>query len=187
MNKKKYFIAEDGEQKGPFSINELKVMSISKTTLIWKEGFDDWTEAGKIEKLQILLKITPPKLPISTEKQEKDLNVSLSNGKTKSKIELKEKELTQEKLKTSTANNTFYFTKRIFLSILLIIAYFLLVDYFVPAEYSWKNSAELEEYDKRTREPIRIGFAILAFFCFFLVFGRSLNKIFGLFNNYSKK
>lgn len=53
MNKKKYFIAEDDVQKGPFSTNELKEMSISKSTLIWKEGFDDWTEAGKIEKLQI--------------------------------------------------------------------------------------------------------------------------------------
>lgn len=32
MNKKKYFIAEDGEQRGPYSINELKEMSISTTT-----------------------------------------------------------------------------------------------------------------------------------------------------------
>ena len=79
-------------------------MSISKTTLIWKEGFDNWTEAGKIEKLQILLKVTPPKLPEFKEKKEKTLNVNLGLGKTKSKIELKEKELAQEKLKTVFAN-----------------------------------------------------------------------------------
>ena len=89
MNKKKYFIAEDDEQKGPFSFNELKEMGISKTTLIWKEGFDDWSEAGKIEKLQSLLKITPPKLPKSEDKKkkkDKTLNVNLGLGKPKSKI-----------------------------------------------------------------------------------------------------
>lgn len=82
-------------------------MSISKTTLIWKEGFDNWTEAGKIEKLQILLKVTPPKLPGNIQKKtkkEKTLKVNLGLGKTKSKIELKEKELAQEKLKTVFAN-----------------------------------------------------------------------------------
>ncbi|MEC5166175.1 hypothetical protein RCH18_001910 [Flavobacterium sp. PL11] len=46
-------------------------MSISKTTLIWKEGFDNWTEAGNIEKLQIVLKITPPKLPENIQKKKK--------------------------------------------------------------------------------------------------------------------
>ena len=111
MNKKKYFIAEDDEQKGPFSFNELKEMEISKTTLIWKEGFDDWTEAGKIEKLQSLLKITPPQLPKSESKKnkiDKTLNVNLGIGKPKSKIELKENELAKEKMNYPEAEPSRY-------------------------------------------------------------------------------
>lgn len=189
MNKKKYFIAEDGEQKGPFSINELKEMSISKTTLIWKEGLDDWTEAGRIEKLQISLKSTPPKLPENLQKKtknEKTLNVNLGLGKTKSKIELKEKELAQEKIKTSVAKNTVYFINRILISILIIIAYYLIDDYFRSLTPQYENGIELDEY-QRISANLEIVFMIILFVCFFIIFGKPISRIFGWFNKYSQK
>lgn len=188
MNKKKYFIAEDGEQKGPFSINELKEMSICKTTLIWKEGFDDWTEAGKIEKLQILLKITPPKLPENKEKKEKTLNVNLGLGKPKSKVELKEKELAKEKIKTSIAKNTVYFANRILISLLILIAYFLIINYSLMDDNSLSTTPNYIGDGILSEEHIfAISFIVTVFICFFIIFGKPLSQIFGWFNNYSKK
>lgn len=190
MNKKKYFIADDDEQKGPFSFNELQEMGISKTTLIWKEGFVDWTEAGKIEKFQSLLKITPPKLPKKEEikkTKDKTLNVNLALGKPKSKIELKEKELSKEKLKTSIAKNTTYYTKRILISILIFIV--VLIGYLQIESRTPKYSEPgiISEDYERLCELSDIVFVVTLCVCFFMIFGKPLSQILGWFNKYSEK
>jgi len=176
MNKKKYFIAEDGDQKGPFSFNELKEMSISKTTLIWKEGFDNWTEAGKIEKLQILLKVTPPKLSKNKEKKEKTLNVNLGLGKPKSKIELKEKELTKEKIKTSIANIVIWFFKNSLFAIIVAAGCTYIANDVIDPEY-------LSEYNSEFLSASIIIFIL----CVYIIFKRPVVQIYNWFNKYSKK
>lgn len=62
-----YYINEDGKQKGPFSIEELKDQIINPNTQIWKDGLSDWTEANKLEELNHLFTKTPP--PISIQKK----------------------------------------------------------------------------------------------------------------------
>lgn len=185
MNKKKYFIAEDDEQKGPFSFNELKEMGISKTTLIWKEGFEDWTEAGKIEKLQSLLKITPPKLPKSEgkkKKKDKTLNVNLGLGKPKSKIELKEKELAKEKLKTSVANTILYYLKYTFIAVIVFTLYTLLYFNYIQ---DYLRETRIDSYDNES-----VGgflFLLIIIICFIIIFHRPMSITFNWFKKYSEK
>jgi hypothetical protein len=59
---KKFYLHNGAEQQGPFDIEELKTMNITKDTLVWHEGISDWTEAEKITDLKELLKTTPPPL-----------------------------------------------------------------------------------------------------------------------------
>ena len=61
----KYFIIENNQQQGPFSIYELKDKGINSDTPVWAEGMNDWTPAGKVEELRDFLfntndKSTPP-------------------------------------------------------------------------------------------------------------------------------
>ncbi len=72
-----YFYSDGQNQFGPFNINELKDKNISKDTLVWYEGLNDWTKASEISELKTLLKSTPPPL-IKTPPL-----VTLSSTKTK--------------------------------------------------------------------------------------------------------
>ena len=55
---KKYFIAIDGEAKGPYDIESLKAMinnnELSKDSLVWTKNMKDWVEAGKVKELEKL-------------------------------------------------------------------------------------------------------------------------------------
>lgn len=63
MNKEFYYL--DGkEQKGPYSIDQLKELNLKSDTLIWEESFDNWKPLRDVEELKGLLKKTPPPPPI---------------------------------------------------------------------------------------------------------------------------
>ena len=63
---KKYFYSNGQEKIGPLSHDELKqAKSISKETLIWFEGLDDWTPAIELEEMMSILELQPPPI-IST-------------------------------------------------------------------------------------------------------------------------
>lgn len=63
---KKYFYSNGQEKTGPVSHDELKqAQGISKETLIWFEGLDDWTPAMELEEIKSILGLQPP--PINTE------------------------------------------------------------------------------------------------------------------------
>ena len=67
---KKYFYSDDGKKKnGPFSLEELKRENISKETLIWLEGLDDWKPAGDLDDMKPILELQPPSI-LSNEKNE---------------------------------------------------------------------------------------------------------------------
>jgi len=51
----RYFIIENNQQQGPFSIYELRDKNISSETLVWSEGMPDWTPAWKVDELRRFL------------------------------------------------------------------------------------------------------------------------------------
>lgn len=57
---KKYFLHREGEQLGPFSLEELKDLNIQKDTPIWFEGISDWTSASEIPEIKEHLFSTVP-------------------------------------------------------------------------------------------------------------------------------
>lgn len=58
----KYYYVKDGKQKGPVSKDEL-IMNITRETLIWFEGIDDWKPALQVEEVKESLKKIPPPIP----------------------------------------------------------------------------------------------------------------------------
>ncbi len=59
---KMYYLQDGQNNIGPFNLEELKERKITKNTSIWYEGLSDWTTAGNIEELKIILTETPPPL-----------------------------------------------------------------------------------------------------------------------------
>ena len=64
---KKYFYSDGKEKYGPLSLDELKQEGISKQTLVWFEGLDDWTPAGELDEMKPILELQPP--PILNEEK----------------------------------------------------------------------------------------------------------------------
>lgn len=61
LQMKRFYLHNGNEQQGPFNIEDLKGKNITKQTSVWYEGLLEWTEAGKIDELGILLNTnTPP-------------------------------------------------------------------------------------------------------------------------------
>jgi membrane protease subunit (stomatin/prohibitin family) len=59
-----FYVAIDGKQKGPYDTIKLSKMisedTLSRETLVWKEGMENWTKASDIEELLPLFTVTPP-------------------------------------------------------------------------------------------------------------------------------
>jgi hypothetical protein len=62
---KQYFITKDNSPHGPLSFEELKEESISRETLVWHAGLDQWQKAETIKELQSMFKTIPPPPPVS--------------------------------------------------------------------------------------------------------------------------
>jgi hypothetical protein len=64
----KYNVAINGQNDGPYDMDELRKMvqdrKLTKDTLVWKEGMADWMEAGTVEELKELFGTSsPPPIP----------------------------------------------------------------------------------------------------------------------------
>lgn len=58
---KEYWIIEDGESVGPFSLEDLKSHDIAPTTKIWYRELEEWTKAEDTALADVLFpKATPP-------------------------------------------------------------------------------------------------------------------------------
>ena len=57
---KKYFYSDGKQKHGPLSFEELINEDISKQTLIWFDGLDDWTLAGELDEMKAILEVQPP-------------------------------------------------------------------------------------------------------------------------------
>lgn len=60
---KHYYYADNDQQLGPFTVEELKAKRLKKSTLVWTEGMQDWTIANDIVELKDILISEPPPLP----------------------------------------------------------------------------------------------------------------------------
>lgn len=62
-----FFMAEGGQQAGPFDMNTLQQKAqqgvLARETLVWKQGMAQWTPAGDVPELQSLFTAVPPPLP----------------------------------------------------------------------------------------------------------------------------
>lgn len=69
MKDKTYYLAENGKQIGPFSLEELKAKKVDGESLIWFDGLEKWKKIKDISELSFLLIKTPP--PITESEEEK--------------------------------------------------------------------------------------------------------------------
>lgn len=64
---KKFFIAINGQQQGPFPVTQLKEMAtanqINKETLVWAEGMSNWEAAGSNNDVKNIFGSIPPPIP----------------------------------------------------------------------------------------------------------------------------
>lgn len=56
---KSYFIIIEDKQQGPYDLNQLYNINITRGTLIWFEGLENWTRIEKITHLSELIKKLP--------------------------------------------------------------------------------------------------------------------------------
>ena len=52
---KEFFVIVNGQQQGPFTIEQLAEMAITPETEVWTSGMDDWKQAGDVAELTSLL------------------------------------------------------------------------------------------------------------------------------------
>lgn len=62
-----FFVAVDGQQKGPFSLDQLRdeinAGRITRQTLAWRSGMQQWTPAESVSELAAIFADVPPPLP----------------------------------------------------------------------------------------------------------------------------
>jgi hypothetical protein len=57
---KSYYINNDGNQLGPFTIEEIKKNKIDRETMVWFTGLDTWIKAENAEDLKDIFEFIPP-------------------------------------------------------------------------------------------------------------------------------
>ena len=58
-----YWAVIDNERKGPITFDELKEIGITPSTLVWKEGLENWVPAKDVEELAPLFEEIPLPAP----------------------------------------------------------------------------------------------------------------------------
>ena len=74
-----YYLIINGTENGPLSSEELKEKGLTSSSLVWKEGMDNWTEAKNVEELKKIVKKGPPPIPTSFAKpfQAETININI--------------------------------------------------------------------------------------------------------------
>jgi hypothetical protein len=61
---KHYYYSVNNQQQGPFTLDELKVKRLKKSTLVWTDGLKEWTTGDNIDELKEFVISEPPPLPV---------------------------------------------------------------------------------------------------------------------------
>lgn len=116
---KEFYYLDEKEQKGPFTIDQLKTIGLKPETLVWSEGFENWKQVKDVDELKIVLKKTPPPPPIidtiSSTSTNVD-NIKISNEKTNNVVD---------------SNIKFWATFKIFGSILCFILLAIFISFYI--------------------------------------------------------
>lgn len=56
----KFFIVENNQQAGPFTLEEMAARGVTPSTPVWHEGMSDWTPAGNLPELASLFAAHSP-------------------------------------------------------------------------------------------------------------------------------
>lgn len=62
----KYYLANNGKPEGPYSVDELKKMCITPSTLVWNKELNGWTPAAEVPELDVYVlggAQNPPSVP----------------------------------------------------------------------------------------------------------------------------
>ena len=67
LNNVMFHVALNGQATGPFDLNMLSQMvtqgTLTKDTLVWKQGMQNWTKAESVEELKNLFANVMPPIP----------------------------------------------------------------------------------------------------------------------------
>lgn len=55
-----FYIVENNQQAGPFSVEQLRAKGIAPETYVWSEGMSGWEQASKVSELQVLFQPAQP-------------------------------------------------------------------------------------------------------------------------------
>lgn len=122
---KKYYLHLNNETLGPFTLEELKIKKITKSTPVWFEGMENWKYGGEIAELQAIFIAVPP--PISAFKAVPPA--------------AKEEQKVAQRTILGLSKSTFFWVLSIFI---------LLVGTFIFDQYQQNRSDELEQKNKIT-------------------------------------
>jgi hypothetical protein len=123
---KKYYLHNGIASSGPFSLEDLKIKQITKTTPVWFEGMEKWKYAKDLEELHPLLNEVAS--PLS---QEKEMHYNETQSHSK-----------------ESKNTIFGISKNTFLATSLIL--FLIIFTLIFNVFQKQRSEELEAKNKKT-------------------------------------
>ena len=78
----KFHIHRDEQQQGPFTLDELRDLKITRETMVWFEGEDNWKAAVEIEELKEIFKSIPPPM-VATKNEDETKPASEVNSPSK--------------------------------------------------------------------------------------------------------
>ena len=78
----KFHIHKDEQQQGPFTLDELRDLKITRETMVWFEGEDNWKPAVEIEELKEIFKSIPPPM-VATKNEDETKPASEVNSPSK--------------------------------------------------------------------------------------------------------
>lgn len=58
-----FFIVENNQQAGPFTVEQLRAKGIAPETYVWSEGMSGWEQASNVGELQVLFQPAQPAQP----------------------------------------------------------------------------------------------------------------------------
>jgi hypothetical protein len=62
-----YFLAVNGQQQGPYTLQALQQMiasgAFTRDSMVWKQGMSAWSKAGEVADLQGFFGSMPPPIP----------------------------------------------------------------------------------------------------------------------------
>ena len=58
-----YYIVENNQQAGPFTLDQLAAKGITPETNVWTDGMANWTPASQVTELQALFAPQPAQQP----------------------------------------------------------------------------------------------------------------------------